>query len=171
MSIPPAPLTPTVSHLQLHSSVVGSVFIGTSTSIGTRQLKILYLGSSLRLFFKRVWVTQGLLYILLGVALDKTPSTKKWKFTIGRLNLSILNPSSLILTKLQKSQTLFNSFEKDVSLWSKQRGRKLDSRDALVGKAINSLQPPSILQEMDQHCRQSKRPTPTTVAQFQVSST
>ena len=118
---------------------------------------------------QRVWVTQGLVCIPPGVALDKTPSGRK--FTIGRLTSSILNPSSLMLTELQKSPTSFDSFEKDVSLRSEQCGRKLDSRDTLVGKAIDSLQPPSILREMNQRCRQSNWPTPTTVAQFQVSST
>ena len=34
-------------------------------------------------------MTQGLPYIPLGVALDKTPSISKWKFMIGRLTSSI----------------------------------------------------------------------------------
>ena len=34
-------------------------------------------------------MTQGLLCIPPGVALDKTPSTSKWKFTIGRLTSSL----------------------------------------------------------------------------------
>ena len=57
-------------------------------------------------------MTQGVLYISPGVALDKTPSTSKKKFCIGRLTSSILNPSSLILTELQKSLTSIDSFKK-----------------------------------------------------------
>ena len=33
-----------------------------------------------------------------------------------------------------------------------QRGRELDNWDALVEKAIDSLQPPFILRDMDQRC-------------------
>ena len=116
--------------------VVGLALAGTSTSVATRQLKLPCLGLSSRLFFKRVWVTQGLLCIPPGVAFNKTPNGRK--FTIGRLTLSILNPSSLMLTELQKSPTSFDSFEKDVSLWSEQCERKLDSWDALVKKLIES---------------------------------
>ena len=57
-------------------------------------------------------MTQGVLCISPGVALDKTPSISKKKFCIGRLTLSILNPSSLMLTELQKSLTSINSFTK-----------------------------------------------------------
>ena len=57
-------------------------------------------------------MTQRFLYILLGVALDKIPNTSKKKFCIRRLTLSILNLSSLILTKLQKSLTSIDSFKK-----------------------------------------------------------
>ena len=44
-----------------------------------------------------------------------------------------------------------------------QRGRELDSWEELVEKAINaeakaSLQPPSILREMDQRCQRGNRP-------------
>ena len=77
--------------------------------------------SNSKLSYKRVRVTQGLPCIPPGVALDKTPSTSKWKFTIGRLTSSILNPSSLTLTELQKSLTSIDSFKKDVSLWSRPR--------------------------------------------------
>ena len=52
-----------------------------------------------------------------------------------------------------------------------QRKRELDNWDSLVEKTINSLQPPSILQEMDHHCRQNNRLTSITVAKFQVFST
>ena len=44
-----------------------------------------------------------------------------------------------------KSPTSFDFSEKDVSFWLEQRGRELDNWDALVEKAINSLQPLSIL--------------------------
>ena len=72
-------------------------------------------------------MTQGLVCIPPGVALDKTPNGRK--FTIRLLTSSILNPSSLILTELQKSPTSFNSFEKDVSLWSESREKELDCWD------------------------------------------
>ena len=62
--------------------------------------------------YKRVRVTQGGLCISPGVALDKTPNTSKKKFCIRRLTLSILNPSSLMLTKLQKSLTSIDFFKK-----------------------------------------------------------
>ena len=55
--------------------VVGSTFVGTSTSVRTRQSKISCLGLSSRFLIERVWVTQGLPCIPPGVALDKTPST------------------------------------------------------------------------------------------------
>ena len=50
-----------------------------------------------------------------------------------------------------------------------QRGREKDSWDELVEKAIDakakaSLQPPSILREMDQRCPQDNRPAHITVA-------
>ena len=136
MSIPPAPLTPTVSHLQLRSSAIGSAFVGTSSSVGrTRQSKIPCLGLSSSFLFERVWVTQGLPCIPPGVALDKTPSTSKWKFTIGRLTSGIFNPSSLMLTELQKSPTSFDSFEKDVSLRSESREKELDCWDTWTGSA------------------------------------
>ena len=132
-SIPPTRLAPAVLCFQLCSSAIWSAFVGTSTSVGTRQSKILCLGLSLRLSFGRVWVTQEPPCIPHRVVLDKTPSTRKWKFTIGCLTLNILNLSNLILTELQKSPTSFDSLEKDVSLWSEQRKKKLDSWDALVG--------------------------------------
>ena len=57
-------------------------------------------------------MTQGVLCISPGVVLDKTSSTSKKKFCIGRLILSILNPLSLMLTELQKSLTSIDSFKK-----------------------------------------------------------
>ena len=92
MSIPPAPLTPTISHLQLCSSAVGSAFVGTSSSIRrTRQSKILCLGLSSSFLFERVWVTQGLPCIPPGVILDKTPSTSSGrKSKIGCLTSSLI---------------------------------------------------------------------------------
>ena len=57
-------------------------------------------------------MTQKFLCISPGVALDKTPSTSKKKFCIRRLTLSILNPSSLMLTELQKSLILIDFFKK-----------------------------------------------------------
>ena len=113
--------------------MVESAFVGISTSVKARHW-LLRLGLSSRLSFKRVWVTQGLPCIPLGVALDKTPNISGRKFTIGHLTSNILNPSSLMLTELQKSPTSFDSLEKDVSLRSEQREKKLDSWDALVGK-------------------------------------
>ena len=65
--------------------VVESAFIGINSSVGkTRQLKTSCLGLSSRFLFEKVWVTQGLPCIIPGVALDKTPNTRKWKFTIGQ---------------------------------------------------------------------------------------
>ena len=49
----------------------------------------LLLWAEFKLFFERVKVTQWLLDIPPGVALDKTPSISKWKFTIERLTSSI----------------------------------------------------------------------------------
>ena len=46
-------------------------------------------GVEFKVPYKRVWVTQGLPGIPPRVALDKTPSISKWKFTIGRLTSSI----------------------------------------------------------------------------------
>ena len=110
--MPPAPRAPIISRLQLHSFVIGSAFIGTSISIAIRQSKLLCLGLSSKLFFDRVWVTPRLPYIPLGVAFDKTPNTSKKKFVIGRLILSILNPSNLVLTKLQNNLISINFFKK-----------------------------------------------------------
>ena len=50
-----------------------------------------------------------------------------------------------------------------------QHGRELDSWDELVEKAIEveakaSLQPPSIIREMDQRCPRGNHPAHTTVA-------
>ena len=58
----------------------------------------------------------------------------------------------------------------------KQRGREHDSWEVLVKKSIDtkakaSLQPPSILREMDQCCPHSNRPAHSTVAKSQASST
>ena len=119
----PAPLVLTVSRLRFCSFVMGSAFINTSTSVKRTRPKewLLCLGLSSRFLFKRVWVTQGLPCISPGVALDKTPSTSKWKFTIGRLTSGIFNPSSLMLIELQKSLTSFDSFEKRASHWSRLR--------------------------------------------------
>ena len=162
-------MAPTAPRLQLRSFAIGSTFVGTSTSVGTRQPKLPCLGLSSRLSFERVWESQGLPRIRPGVASDKTPSTSGRKFTIGRLTSSILNPSSLMLTELQKSPTSFDSFEKDVSIRSEQRGRELDNWDTLVEKAVDSLQPPSILREMGQCCSRGNRLTHTIVAMFQAS--
>ena len=104
-------------------------------------------------FFTLSWVqTQGLLCISTGIVLDTTPSISGRKFRM-------------------KSPTSFDFSEKDVSLWLEQRGRELDNWDALVDKAIDSLQPLSIFQEMDQRCRQNNRLTFTTMAKFQALPT
>ena len=55
------------------------------------------------------------------------------------------------------------------------RGRELDSWEEAIEKAIDaeakaSLQPPSILREMDQRCPQGNRLAYTTVAKFQAST-
>ena len=57
-------------------------------------------------------MTQGFLCISPRVALDTTPNTSKKKFCIGRLTLSIRNPSSLMLIELQKSLTSIDFFKK-----------------------------------------------------------
>ena len=74
-----------------------------------------------KLSFGRVLVTSVLWWTLFGVESSETASTSGRKFIIGRLTSSILNPSSLILTELQKSLTSFDSFEKDVSLQARPR--------------------------------------------------
>ncbi len=56
-----------------------------------------------------------------------------------------------------------------------QRGRELDSWDELVEKGIDaeakaSLQPQSILREMDQRCPRDNRPALTAVAKSQAST-
>ena len=79
--------------------------------------------SSSRLSYERVKVTQGLPCIPPGVVLDKTPNTSKKKLRIRRLTSSILNPSSLMLTELQKSPTSFDSFKKGVNLWLRPSSR------------------------------------------------
>ena len=61
-------------------------------------------------------MTQGLPCIPLRVVLDEIPRASKRKFVIGRLTFSILNPSSLILTELQKGLTSIDSFKKGVTL-------------------------------------------------------
>ena len=100
-------------------------------------------------FFERVWVTQRLPYIPPGVMLDKTPNTSRRKFRIGRLTSDILNPSSLMLTGLQKSMTSINSFKKDVSFWSRPRWNNVGG---------------------DQRCPRGNRPAYTNVAKFQAST-
>lgn len=57
-----------------------------------------------------------------------------------------------------------------------QRGRELDSWDELVEKAIDvkakaSLQPSSMLRELDHRCPRGNRPTHTTVAKSQAPAT
>lgn len=57
-----------------------------------------------------------------------------------------------------------------------QHGRELDSWDELVEKAIDveakaSLQPPSMLRELDHRCPRRNRPTHTTVAKSQALAT
>ena len=76
-----------------------------------------------KLSFRKVLVTSVLWWTLPAVELSKTPSTNRKKFTMGRLTLNILNPSSLMLTKLLKSPTSFIFFQKGVSLWSRSNSR------------------------------------------------
>ena len=86
--MPPASQVPTIPHLQLCSFVIKLAFVGTNICVKARQWLLCH-GSSSRLFYKRFKVTLGLPCISPGVALDKTPSTSKWKFMIGRLTSSI----------------------------------------------------------------------------------
>ena len=89
ISLPPLPLAPTAPPLRLYSFVIGSAFVSTSTSVGrTRQSKLPCLGSSSKLSFKGVLVTQELLWRISGVELSKILSTSGRKFKIGRLTLS-----------------------------------------------------------------------------------
>ena len=75
-------------------------------------------------------MTEGFLCLPPGVALDRTPSASKKKFYIGCLSLNILNPSSLILTELQKSLTSIDCFKKvmarkdDEERWRRRMVRK-----------------------------------------------
>ena len=85
----------------LNSFVIGSVFVGTSTSVGTRPKELPFcLRLNSRLSLERVWVTQGFLCTSPEVESDKTPRTSMRKFAIGRFTLNILNSSSLMLTEL-----------------------------------------------------------------------
>ena len=107
ISLPPAPPAPTVPRLQLRSFMVGSTFVGTSTSVKRiRQPNPPCLGSS-----------SGLSWIPFGIELSETPSTSRRKFRIGHLTSSISNPSllSLMLTGLQKRPLSFNTSEKGSS--------------------------------------------------------
>ena len=106
----------------------GSAFISTSTSVKRTRPKewLSYLGLSSRFLSKGVWVTQGLLCIPPGVALDKTPSIKK--------------PD--LIRFFREGRQPLNKVEIE------QRRKELDNWDALVEKAINSLQPSSILRDM-----------------------
>ena len=52
--------------------------------------------------------------------------------------------------KAPENPNSFDFFEKDISFWSKKRGRKLNNWDALVKAIIDSLQPHSVLRETDQ---------------------
>ena len=113
ISIPPVPLASTVPRLQLRFFVIESAFVGTNAHVEAKTW-LLCFGSSSRLLYKRVLVTQGVSYISPAVTLDKTPSTSKKKFSIGRLTSSI-SITKLMLTELQKSPTSFDSFEKDSS--------------------------------------------------------
>ena len=106
--IPPAPLVSTIPRLQLHFFVIRSAFVGTNAHVKVKKW-LLCLGLSSRLSFERVWVTQGFLYIPPRVVLDEIPKTSKRKFSIRRLTSNILNPSSLMLTELQKNLTSINS--------------------------------------------------------------
>ena len=131
----PALLVPTIPSLQICSFMIRSAFVSISINVTTRWLKLLCLGLSLKLFFKRVWVTQRLLCISPRVILYKTPRTSKKKFAIGRFISSILNPSSLILTELQKSLSSIGFFKKGVSLSLRFRWSNVSSY------ALNSLLP------------------------------
>ena len=117
-SIPPAPLALTAPHLQLHSFVVGSAFVGTSTSVEARQW-LPYLGSILRRSFGRILVTPGLSWILSGVELNETPSTSRSKFRIGHLTSSI--SIEFDADGAPEESDSFDSFEKDLNLRSRPR--------------------------------------------------
>ena len=82
--------------------------------------------------YERVEMTQGVLCISPGVTLDKTPSTSKKKFCIGRLTSSILNLLKVMLSELQKSLISIDSFKKVMARkdskeqWQKTMTRKDD---------------------------------------------
>ena len=92
ISIPPVPLASTVPRLQLRSFVIESAFVGTNAHVEAKTW-LLCLGSSSRLLYKRVLVTQGVSCISPTVALDKTPSTSRKKFSIGASHLE--HPQSI----------------------------------------------------------------------------
>ena len=75
------------------------------------------------------------------------------------------------LRSFAKSFVLFNSFEKNVSLWSEQHKRELDSWDTFVKETINSLQPPYFLRETDQRFPQGNHLALTTVAKSETLPT
>ena len=67
ISLPPAPPAPIAHPLQLCSFVVGSAFVGTSSSVEARQW-LLCLGPSSKVFFERVFRTPGLSWIPSGLS-------------------------------------------------------------------------------------------------------
>ena len=58
------------------------------------------------------------------------------KFAIGRLTLSILNPSSLMLTELQKTLTSIDFFKKDVSLRSRTMREEINVAHEVIVRLI-----------------------------------
>ena len=96
---------------------------------------LFYIELGLRLSFRRVWVTQKLLWISLKVALDKTSNICKKIFKIEHFTSNISNSSllSLILTEFQKSLLLYITFKIDSSFWLKLKYNNVDKK-IIVGK-------------------------------------
>ena len=98
----------------------------------------------------------------------------KWKFTIGRLT------SSISIIKFDADGTpeesdlirfIWKRLQSSVKVKIEQRKRKHDSWDTLIEKAIDSIQPPSILRYMGQRCPRGNCFTHIVVAKFQALST
>ena len=112
ISIPLASLGQIIPHLPLFFFVSGSVSAGTSTNIGIRY--DFYPGLISRLFFKSILVTFEFLSIQPGVESNATLSLSRKRYRTGLLTLNTSNlfSKNSMKRKLQKNQTLFDSFAK-----------------------------------------------------------
>lgn len=148
----PALLTPTIICLWLCSFVIGLVFIGTSISFKTGQW-LLFFGLSSKLSFKKIQVTQEFQCISSRVVLDKALSTCERKFRI-------------------KSLTSFSFFKKNLSARLRHKWNNTERSQIIwmhyLKQTIDSLQPSSILREINECCSQNNHSTHIIVARFKA---